>query len=370
MEKIFSILKKYHIERVALFAILFFTFTQVTAQIPAGYYDSVGELTGEELKTALYNIIKGHTKFPYTSSNTDVWDILKEADRDPNNVENVLGIYSNFSMNAAQEYNNGSGWNREHVWAKSRGDFGTSPGAGTDTHHLRAADISTNSARSNRNFDTADTEYIDGSGTYSGVTGSKTSSTNFVWEPRNVVKGDVARMIFYMATRYEGENGEPDLELTETLLTNTDKSPLHAKLSVLLEWHLADEVSAEEQRRNDIIYGFQKNRNPYIDHPEYVCEVFDCDDGTVVTNLISNNLTSGISLNLYPNPVKDELIIDFENIEVSKFLVSITNATGQTIYYENRFGNENIDIRFLDTGIYYLRIIRGEIVLTKKFIKI
>ena len=80
------------------------------------------------------------------------------------------------------------------------------------------------------------------------------------WEPRQVVKGDVARMIFYMATRYEGDAGEPDLELTETLLDNTDKSPIHAKLSTLLEWHLADPVSVAEQNRNDRVYGYQNNR--------------------------------------------------------------------------------------------------------------
>lgn len=179
-------------------------------------------------------------------------------------------------MDAAAEYNNGDGWNREHVWAKSRGDFGTSEGPGTDCHHLAVADISTNGARGNMNFDYGDTYYTDTQGTYSGNTLSKTSSTADVWEPRDEVKGDVARMMFYMATRYEGENGEVDLELTETLLGSTDKSPFHAKLSVLLEWHQQDPVSAAEIQRNNVIYSYQNNRNPFIDHPEYVCEIYSC----------------------------------------------------------------------------------------------
>lgn len=246
------------------------------AQIPSGYYDTANGKTGAQLKAALNDIISGHTTYPYSSSSTDVWDILKEADRDPNNSANVIGIYSGFSMDAAAEYNNGDGWNREHVWAKSRGDFGTSQGAGTDCHHLAVADISTNGARGNMNFAYGDTYYTDTQGFYSGSTLSKTSSTEDVWEPRDEVKGDVARMLFYMATRYEGENGDPDLELTETLLSGTDKSPYHGKLSILLEWHQQDPVSAAEIQRNNIIYSYQNNRNPFIDHPEYVCEIYSC----------------------------------------------------------------------------------------------
>ncbi|MEL6535577.1 MAG: endonuclease, partial [Bacteroidota bacterium] len=240
------------------------------AQVPSGYYTSAEGLSGNALKAALNDIISGHTEFPYSASTTDTWDILKETDRDPNNPNNVIGIYSGFSMDGPAEYNSGNGWNREHTWAKSRGDFGTTLGAGTDVHHLRAADISTNSARNNRNFGEATTPYVDGSGQYSGATGSFTSSSEYVWEPRAEVKGDIARMIFYMATRYEGENGEVDLELTETLLSNTDKSPLHARLSVLLAWHVEDPVDQQERDRNDVIYSYQNNRNPFIDRPEFV----------------------------------------------------------------------------------------------------
>ncbi len=253
----------------------------VNAQIPEGYYDSASDLTNDALKTALNGIVDGHTTYPYTSSGTDVWDILKVADRDPNDATKVIGIYSGFSMDAAAEYNSGSGWSREHVWAKSRGDFGTSSGAGTDCHHIAAEDVSTNSARNNRNFDWGDLYYTDAGGSYSGATQSKIGdSGNWIWEPRDSKKGDVARMILYMVVRYEGVGGEPDLELTETLLINTDKSPLHAKQSVLLEWHNLDPVSSEEEARNEVIYGYQGNRNPFIDYPEYVCKIWGGSCGT------------------------------------------------------------------------------------------
>ena len=278
----------------------YFCALSLSAQIPSGYYDPANGLSGAALKSALHDIIKGHTTYPYTSSGTDVWDILKDTDRDPNNSSNVIGLYSAFSMDAAAEYAGGAGWNREHVWAKSRGDFGTTQGAGTDVHHIRAADVSTNSARNNRNFDYAPDQYIDGSGNYSGPTDSRTSSTDWTWEPRDAVKGDVARMIFYMATRYEGDAGEPDLELTETYLTNTDKSPLHARLSTLLAWHEADPVDAAEQQRNDIIYSYQNNRNPFIDHPEYVCMIYSCSGGgNAIPQFTSTAVTSATENQAY-----------------------------------------------------------------------
>lgn len=240
------------------------------AQAPQGYYDNVLNKCGDELKTALHTIIKGHKEYPYSSSRTDVWDILKETDRDSANENHVVGIYSGFSMDAAAEYNRGKGWNREHVWAKSRGNFGTSKGAGTDVHHIRAADISTNSARNNRNFDESIIQYIDQSGNYSGTTNCYTSDTAWTWEPREDIKGDIARMLFYMAVRYEGTEGEPDLELIEEYQNSSSKAPFHAKLSVLIDWHVADPVDEYERQRNNIIYNYQQNRNPFIDYPEYV----------------------------------------------------------------------------------------------------
>lgn len=244
-------------------------------QIPDGYYSDVSNQTGEELKLVLHNIIKDHKRFPYTSTSTDVWDILKLTDRDPDDSTKVIGIYSGFAMDAAKEYNKGQGWNRVHVWAKSRGDFGTKVGAGTDVHHLRAADISTNSARNNRNFDNGGVQYIDKSGFYNGETESYKDDKNWSWQPRDEVKGDVARMMFYMAVRYEGDGNEPDLELTDSLYNRSSKAPLHSKLSVLLEWHTDDPVDSLEIRRNDIIYRYQGNRNPFIDKPELMGILWD-----------------------------------------------------------------------------------------------
>ena len=217
------------------------------------YYQSAEGLKDDALKTALNTIIKGHTEFNYTSGSTDTWDILKETDKDPANTDNVILLYSGSSVNAAQEYNNGNGWTREHVWAKSRGDFGTEVGPGTDAHNLRPEDNGVNGARGNRSFDNCVScqDVL-----YNGeATGSYIDASAFTFEPRDEVKGDVARMIFYMATRYEGENGEPDLTVIDYLPTdNNTQDPVHAKLSALLEWNEADPVDDFERNRNEVIY--------------------------------------------------------------------------------------------------------------------
>lgn len=230
------------------------------------YYSGLEGLKGTNLAEGLYQKIKGHKTVTYRQS----YDILMELDRDPDNPENIEGIFSDFSINAATKYADGNGWNREHIWAKSRGDFGNAPGPGTDLHHLRASDVSTNSARNNRSFDVADEPYFDEDGIAKGETGCFTSNSEWVWEPRDERKGDIARMLFYMAIRYKGENGEPDLKLVDYTPGRGDKSPIHGKLSTLLNWHEADPVDDKERKRNDLIHDkYQGNRNPFIDYPEF-----------------------------------------------------------------------------------------------------
>ena len=279
----------YHVIRYYLPVFYFLYCTALNAQIPDGYYDSAIGLSEEKLKSALHEIIKGHTEFPYTSKETDTWDILKESDKDSKNPENVILFYTGRSVNAAQEYNNKQGWNREHVWSKSHGKFDTSPGIGTDIHHLKPSDISVNSARGNKDFDVGGSFYIDGDD----VTECKSDADS--WEPRDAVKGDVARILFYMATRNEGENGEPDLELVDDVNTYDLNEPgkgYFGKLSTLLDWHLSDPVDSFEINRNYIIYSYQKNRNPFIDHPEFVEKIWKTED-LRISNVATGKNASG-----------------------------------------------------------------------------
>lgn len=238
--------------------------------IPTGYYAGTSNLTGTALKTAINTIIRNHHTFTYG----EVWDQLKKTDLDPRDTTRVIGLYSGFSMKADSEYAGGEGWTREHVWAKSFGDFGTTEGPGTDLHHLRAEDVSTNSARNNRSFDMSDVPYVDDKGMYRGTIASRTSTTKWTWEPRDEVKGDVARMLFYMAVRYEGHDGEPNLELVDSIVDKGSKKPNHGKRSTLLRWHQQDPVDDYERYRNSVVFGMQHNRNPFIDHPEFVAKIW------------------------------------------------------------------------------------------------
>jgi endonuclease I len=219
------------------------------------YYSAADGKTGSALKTALHEIIDDHTTLSYS----EVWTALRNTDEDPANSNNVLLLYSGRSQSKTTNGGGVDDWNREHVWAKSHGDFGTAQGPGTDLHHLRPTDVTVNSTRGNLDFDNGGTEHSEAAGNY--YDGDS-------WEPRDEVKGDVARMIFYMAVRYEGDSGEVDLELNENV--NNGSAPYHGKMSVLLEWNEEDPVDSKEIRRNNIIYkDYQGNRNPFIDHPEW-----------------------------------------------------------------------------------------------------
>ncbi|MEH7345424.1 endonuclease [Bacillus sp. JJ1532] len=220
-----------------------------------GYYESASGKTGADLKFALHNIIREQTKISYSN----VWDALRETDEDPNNSDNIILLYKGESRSKLANGGNVGQWNREHVWAQSHGGFGTSIGPGTDIHHLRPTDVQINSSRGNLDFNNGGTPV-------SGCDGCFRTSNS--WEPPDRVKGDVARMLFYMAVRYEGTNGEIDLELNDKV--GNGSQPYHGKLSVLLKWHLQDPVDDFELNRNNIIYEkWQHNRNPFIDHPEW-----------------------------------------------------------------------------------------------------
>ncbi|MEW2487145.1 endonuclease [Streptomyces sp. NPDC048411] len=220
------------------------------------YYQSAIGKTGTQLKSALHSIISVQSKISYNQ----VWDALKNTDQDPANSSNVILIYSGHSKPKSDNGGSVGQWNREHVWAKSHGDFGTTTGPGTDIHHLRPEDVTVNSIRGNKDFD-------NGGSAVSGAPGNYTDGDSF--EPRDAAKGDVARMILYMAVRYEGDDAFADLEPNEKV--NNGSAPNIGRLSVLKRWSQEDPPDTFEKRRNDVIFDqYQHNRNPFIDHPEWV----------------------------------------------------------------------------------------------------
>lgn len=243
------------------------TTTTVTTTTSAGggdydttYYRNAIGKTGASLKTALNGIIRTNTKLSYDQ----VWNALKATDQDPNNSANVILLYSGRSQSKTLNGGDPNDWNREHVWAKSHGDFGTATGPGTDIHHLRPTDVSVNAERGNKDFDMGGSPVGEAPGNYTDADS---------WEPRNAVKGDVARMLFYMAVRYEGGDGYVNLEMNNNV--NNGTAPYHGRLSVLLQWNAQDPPDAFEKRRNQVIYDtYQHNRNPFVDHPEWAGSIW------------------------------------------------------------------------------------------------
>jgi endonuclease I len=242
-------------------SILFLLLVNVLlAQIPE-YYNSIDfNQTGTSLKDDLTALISVQTAFPYSSSSTDTWDILQESDlltttnvlllygyddNDNNPVTDRLrdkSLICNFSGNC-----NGY-WNREHVYPKSLATPALetdSAGSGTDLHNLRAADTQMNSTRNNNVFE-------EGNGN-AGLT------TNGFY-PGDEYKGDVARIIMYMYTRYPSQCPANNVGYGP----NTYNANIP---DIFLEWNKDDPVSAYEINRNEIIYGYQGNRNPFIDNP-------------------------------------------------------------------------------------------------------
>jgi len=339
-------------------------FNSIFGQIPAGYYDNAQGLTGDDLKTALHNIINNHHTLTYSQ----VKNALKFTDEDPSNTSNVILLYTGWSYPKNNFGGSADQWNREHTWAKSHGNFGTSPPAGTDLHHLRPTDTSVNSKRGNKHFDNGGTLYLDP--TRYNHTGNHDTGCRYTaetWEPRDEVKGDVARMIFYMAVRYEGDNGEPDLEVVDFIPSN-NSAPQHGVLSTLLQWHQQDPVSDWERRRNNrIYYGegtnhdyAQWNRNPFIDHPEWVNTIWNPSGS--VTSYVQNHTK------IYPNPVQagQNLNVTLNNIEVNS--IRVFDITGKQIQSFKPVDNQQIHTEAFKQGVYFLQFLTDKGIVVKKLV--
>ncbi|EKB59496.1 endonuclease [Bergeyella zoohelcum] len=255
-----------------------FMFTFFLAQPPAHYYNGTQGLTGAQLKTQLHNIIKsGHI----TKSYGQLYTGYQTTDKDSfyENDNTVLDMYSeNPSGTDPYNYTHSSGdrcgnysqegdcYNREHIIPQSL--FGSATPMQSDIHFVRPSDGKVNGERGNLPFGVVNHP------NYTSLNGSKrgTNATlgysGTVFEPINEFKGDIARMIFYFVTRYQDRMNS--FSTGNMLAQNTYPSLQDWQLQVLLAWHNQDPVSASEITRNNAAYTYQGNRNPYIDHPNWV----------------------------------------------------------------------------------------------------
>ncbi len=273
--------------------------------ITANYYSTVHALavSGQDcgtLKTSLHELIDDHFPIRYTSSLFDVWDAMGQTDTRMNDLNNALIVWDMFSDQPggpeAYEYDEcsnrdtggststeGTSFNREHTLPRSWWGGGTSYPSdtqNTDMHHLFPSDKFLNQEKSNFAPANVTTAAITGSngfkiGTSTSGAPDAACTGDEYWEPIDEYKGDYARTFFYLATRYEHEITTWASTTTNSIddcALNTDPATVFEPwlLSTLVAWHFADPVSTKEIERNNAVYSIQGNRNPYIDHPEYV----------------------------------------------------------------------------------------------------
>jgi endonuclease I len=223
-----------------------------------GYYASIQGLSDENLLSTLRTKLRlalttdgtyGAERLKVNYDNAGDGGMLFASDRDPNNASNVIVLYSNASVIGA--WDNGSTWNREHVFPQSLMGVSTSGSSrhkGADLHNLKPANPSQNSSRNNSYY-------------------SETFISGTTYVPPANVRGDLARILFYMITMY------PELSLVD-IVSGDPATYQMAQFSLMVKWHIEDPVDAFEANRNEVIYGFQDNRNPYIDHQELVCRIW------------------------------------------------------------------------------------------------
>jgi len=237
------------------------------------YYGPISSKLGD--RESLHGLIKDtHQRvLPYTSSSgkDDVWRAVTSLDRSDENPSEVQLVYAAQKTMPALPHGTSTTWNREHVWPKSLG-VGTSGPDYTDVHHLRASDWNVNAARGNKYFGTCGVVDVpeDCRSPAHSQAAADTETDNVIWSPPAHIRGDLARMLFYMDVRYEADNG---LDLTLSDCPSGENEMGY--LSQLLEWHMADPVDDWERRRNgEVCSQWQGNRNPFIDFPELVQTYF------------------------------------------------------------------------------------------------
>ncbi len=345
--KLYSVMKSFLL--IPLVFLSFFTF----GQIPNGYYNSANG-TGFILKTQLYNIINGHTNNGYAG----LWTTYATSDRD-NQYENDNTMFDLYSENPTGQdpvtflyitdqcgaYDSqGDCYNREHIIPQSI--YNSASPMVADAHFVIPVDGYVNGQRSNNPHGNVSVA------SWTSFNGSKSGSSavvgysGTVFEPLDDFKGDIARMYFYFATRYENLvsnytnypmfNGSSDQVFQDNFLT------------MLLEWHIDDPVSSREIARNNAIYLRQDNRNPFIDHPEYVSSIWmpTPEDQVISFPPIANQVYGNPNLSLNATATSGfpvSYISSNTNVATINGNVLTVTGVGTTVISAFQIGNESFN---------------------------
>ena len=349
-------------------------FYYLVSDAPAGYYDPVANLKGQELRQALHDIIDDHTSISYSAiwnafystdakSNGKVWDIYSDTPGEEPPYEYEFGTDQAGSGGGGVE---GDSYNREHTWPKSW--FGGEvPPMYTDLFIVYPTDSRVNSLRNNNPYGEVD------SPTWTSLNGSKMGPCSYpgyvgtVFEPIDEYKGDLARTYFYITTRYYGEDDDwPGSDMV-------DGADLKEwALNMMLEWSEEDPVSQKEVARNNAIYEIQGNRNPFIDHPQFVEDIFD----TTTTDVNDETPVSykwQLSQN-YPNPFNPTTRIEYSIVNSSNVTLKVYDILGREVMtLVNKMQSPGsyevvMDASKLSSGIYVYRLSAGDFNAVRKMV--
>ncbi|MDB9721251.1 endonuclease [Winogradskyella sp.] len=328
------------------------TFGSVQSTQPTGYYNSLDGLADLALRQALQDII-ADPSIVRAQTYADVIDILIEADQNPENSNQVWLVYSEegrAKLDLQTGSNNNNKWNREHTFPRSRGGFGDIEDdeiadgidvfwetkadslrhGNSDAHALRAADASENSSRGNKHY-----------GDYVGPTGNLQS-----------FRGDVARSVLYMEIRYNG------LEVVNGFPTVTGQL---GDLATLLDWHRNDPPDDFEMNRNNVIYNWQFNRNPFIDQPDLVEFIWGNNIGLAWDQGLSTEENTLLQATIYPNPTKGRVYITGFNSAIE---VEVFSIDGKRLKHFESV-EDYIDLN-VASGLYLLKLTSANGAIVKK----
>ncbi|WP_299119048.1 endonuclease [uncultured Winogradskyella sp.] len=321
---------------------------------PIGYYDSTDGLADTALRQALQDIISDPTTVR-AQTYADVTDILKEADQNPLNSNQVWLVYSEEGrpkLDFQTSSDNTGKWNREHTFPRSRGGFfdieddeiadgidifwttkaDSLRHGNSDAHALRAADAAENSSRGNQHY-----------GQYVGPTGTLGS-----------FRGDVARSVLYMEIRYNG------LEVVNGFPNTTGQL---GDLATLLDWHRNDPPDDFEINRNNIVYNWQKNRNPFIDQPLMVEYIWGTNVGDTWDQSLSVDDNGLSEVIIYPNPTNGRVY--FAGLK-GDTKIEVFSIEGKLLkHYESIDDYVDLD---LAKGLYILKLMNDNRSTSKKII--
>jgi len=344
------------IKHILLFILnLPFSILLINGQIPAGYYNSATGLQGEELRDALHNIIDDHDVVSYS----DLWEVYEDTDKRQDGK--VWDMYSDcdftFGSDQCGSYSSICDcYNREHAVPQSW--FNEASPMVSDAFHVIPTDGKVNQYRSNFPFGECNSGTTYGTGklgscTYPGYSGT-------VFEPADEYKGDFARIYFYMATRYMDviDNWPGGASFSEDNLSNWTRI-------MMLEWHHNDPVSQKEIDRNNAVFAYQDNRNPYVDNPVWADAVWDPD-------YVPNNLEEfQVFFSITPIPASDKITVKINHAYYTNTKITIYDISGRIKYSQFvQSTNEVIEINDYLPGTYFIVLESNSVFYSKKLVVI